>query len=180
MSAPSRRRKISFSRRESGELSFTVRLATHKRISASIVARITLAVNSFTIRWSRSLLPRSSFLFHRRNRRFLPSPFPGIVRLSSISRRVHFIFANGRIPGRLRENLWTTPSRSPKLRAWDFARSEKYMRPVLYARFYDLTRPRGKVSGKHILSNAGYFFSAQSINRVRKRFTTKRAKKNGR
>lgn len=62
-SAPSRRRKILFSRRESRELSFTVRLATHKRISAGIVARITLAVNSFTIRWSRTLSSRPSFPF---------------------------------------------------------------------------------------------------------------------
>lgn len=45
------------------------RIATYKRISAGIVARITLAVNSFTIR-------RALFSHPCRNRRFLPSSFP--------------------------------------------------------------------------------------------------------
>lgn len=167
-SAPSRHRKISFSRRESRELSFAVRLATHKRISAGIVARITLAVNSFTIRWSRVLSARSPpFLLIAEIDGLALSGEPSIVRLSFISRRVHFIFANGRIPGRLRENLWTTPSRR-ELRARDFARSEKYVRPILHAGFYDLTLPRDKSGGKHILSNGGFFFStaekAQDIN----------------
>lgn len=45
------------------------RIATYKRISAGIVARITLAVNSFTIR-------RVLFSHPCRNRRFLPSSFP--------------------------------------------------------------------------------------------------------
>lgn len=71
--APSRRRKISFSRRESGELSFTVRPATHKRISASIVARITLAVNSFTIRWSR--VPVLPFFLIAEIDGLVPRPF---------------------------------------------------------------------------------------------------------
>ena len=158
--APSHRRKISFSWRESRKLSFTAWLATHKRISAGIVTRITLAVNSFTICWSHAL----PFHFHRSfsspKSTFSPFVLSGklsIVRLSSISRRVHFIFANGRIPGRLRENLWTTPSRR-ELRARDFARSEKYVRPVSHAGFYDLTWPWNKPGGKHILSN-GEFFS---------------------
>lgn len=66
------------------------RIATYK---ASIVARITLAVNSFTIR-------RALFSHPCRNRRFLLSPFPEAGHRSLIihlTRRVHFIFAERNI-----------------------------------------------------------------------------------
>jgi len=68
--------KFHFRGASRANLSFTVRFATHKQISAGIVARITLAVNSFTIHWSRALPSRLPYPSHRRNRRSLPSPFP--------------------------------------------------------------------------------------------------------
>jgi len=43
------------------------------------------------------------------------------------------------------------------LRARDFARGEKYVRPVLHVAFYDPTWPRDKSVGKHILANGGFF-----------------------
>jgi len=47
------------------------------------------------------------------------------------------------------------------LRARDFARGEKYVRPVLHAAFYDPTWPRDKSGGKHILGNGGFFPTAE-------------------
>lgn len=92
------------------------RFATYKRISAGIVARITLAVNSFTIHRVHSFalalsLPLSALAVLPPKSTsslpfaFPPSPGPGIVHLSSISRRVHFIFANGCVPASAGENL---------------------------------------------------------------------------
>lgn len=127
-------------------------LATYKRISAGIVARITLAVNSFTIHRAcisslffspSNCSPLSPpFSFPRRNRRplaRLPSPFlllpgPGIVHLSSISRRVHFIFANRAYTGVCGRKFMNKPIAREGTGARDFAGGEKYVRPVLHAR----------------------------------------------
>lgn len=155
-----------YARHNSRELSFSVLLVT-KRISASIVARnfscqqfydppgvhslLDLTLSSL----SKSTISRASHFVS------VSGGEPSIVHLSSISRQVHFIFANGdiyiyrRLPGEFMNN----PHCKGSAGAREISPTAKstYVRPVLHATFYDRTWPRDKSGGKHIEQRRIFF-----------------------